>query len=117
MDTLLKTIASKVAYRLTFSQQLLPRPQDRGQQHDCTTDLEEPQSAAPATDPNNEREIHQIISQKTVGRKRRHRAQWKDTWMPKSELAGAKVLVDAFVANDGHRTGGRQRPLKRGPPD
>jgi hypothetical protein len=112
----LKTIASKVAYCLTFSQELLPRPQDRGQRHDCTTDLEEPQSAALATDPNNEWEIHKIIGQKMVGCERYYRVQWKDTWMPESELAGAKELVDAFMANDGSRTGGRKRPLKRGRP-
>jgi len=33
--------------------------------------------------------------------------------MPKSELAGAKELVDTFTANDGSRTRGRKRPLKR----
>ena len=33
--------------------------------------------------------------------------------MPKSELARAKELVDAFMANDRGRTGGRKRPLKR----
>jgi hypothetical protein len=34
--------------------------------------------------------------------------------MPKSELAGAKELMDAFMAND--ESGGRRRPLKRGRP-
>jgi hypothetical protein len=50
----LKTIRSKVVYYLTFSQELLPRPQYRGQRQDSTTDLEEPQSVAPVTDPNHE---------------------------------------------------------------
>jgi hypothetical protein len=39
--------------------------------------------------------------------------QWKDTWMPKSELARAKELVDTFMANDRSAIGGRKRPLKR----
>jgi hypothetical protein len=109
----LKTIRSKVVYCLTFSQELLPRPQDQGQRHDCTTDLEEPQSTAPVTDPNHQWGIRKIIGQKIVGRERHYRVEWKDTWMPESELAGAKELVDAFMVNDGSGTGGRKRPLKR----
>jgi hypothetical protein len=109
----LKTIASKVVYCLTFSQELLPHPQDRRQRQDCTTGLEGPQSAAPVTDPNHQWGIRKIIGQKMVGRERHYRVQWKDTWMPESELAGAKELVDTFTANDGSATGGRKRPLKR----
>ena len=112
----LKTVASKVVYCLTFSQELLPRPRDRGQRQDCTTDLEGPQSAAPVTDPNYQWGIRKIIGRKMVGRERHYRVQWKDTWMPESELAGAKELVDAFMANDGSGTGGRKRPLKRDRP-
>jgi hypothetical protein len=33
--------------------------------------------------------------------------------MPKSELARAKELVDAFITNDRSGTEGRKRPLKR----
>jgi hypothetical protein len=33
-------------------------------------------------------------------------------WMPKSELARAKELVDAFMTNDGSGTRGRKKPLK-----
>jgi hypothetical protein len=33
--------------------------------------------------------------------------------MPESELAGAKELVDAFMANDKSRTGGMKPPPKR----
>jgi hypothetical protein len=33
--------------------------------------------------------------------------------MPKSKLARAKELVDAFMTNDGGGTRGRKRPLKR----
>ena len=109
----LKTIASKVVYCLTFSQELLPHPQDQRQRQDCTTSLEGPQSAAPVTDPNHQWEIRKIIGQKMVGCERHYRVQWKDTWMPESELAGAKELVDRFTVNDGSRTGGRKRPLKR----
>jgi hypothetical protein len=36
--------------------------------------------------------------------------------MPESELAGAKELIDAFVANNRGGTRGRKRPLKRGWP-
>jgi hypothetical protein len=32
--------------------------------------------------------------------------------MPESDLAGAKELVDAFIAHDGSGTGGRKRPPK-----
>jgi hypothetical protein len=109
----LKTIASKVVYCLTFSQELLPHPQDRRQRQDCTTSLEGPQSAAPVTDPNHQWEIRKIIGQKMVGCERHYRVEWKDTWMPESELAGAKELVDAFTANDGSGTRGRKRSLKR----
>ena len=109
----LKTIASKVVYCLTFSQELLPHPQDQRQRQDCTTGLEGPQSAAPVTDPNQQWGIRKIIGQKMIGRERHYRVEWKDTWMPESELAGAKELVDAFMTNDGGGTGGRKRPLKR----
>jgi hypothetical protein len=51
-----------------------------------------------------------------VGCERHYQVEWNDTWMPKSELAGAKELVDAFMANDRGGTGGRKRPLKRGRP-
>jgi hypothetical protein len=44
---ILKTIESKVVYCLTFSQEVLPRPRDRGQRQATTTDLGEPQSVAP----------------------------------------------------------------------
>lgn len=112
----LKTNASEVVYCLTFSQELLPRPQDRGQRQDCTTELEEPQSAALVTDPSQQWEIRKIIGQKMIGCERHYRVKWKDTWMPESELAGAKEMVDAFMANDGSGTGGRKRPLKRSSP-
>jgi hypothetical protein len=36
--------------------------------------------------------------------------RWEDTWMTKSELVGAKELVDAFDANDGGRTVATKRP-------
>ena len=109
----LKTVASKVVYCLTFSQELLPRPQNRGQRQDCTTDVQESQSAAPIADPNPQWEIREISGQKMVGRERHYRVEWKDTWMPESELAGAKELVDAFMASDGSGTGGRKQRLKR----
>ncbi|KAH6661870.1 hypothetical protein B0J14DRAFT_663148 [Halenospora varia] len=110
----LKSIESKVVYCLTFSQELLPRPQDRGQRQGTTTNLGEPQLVAPVADPNHQWGIRKIIDQKMVGRERHYRVEWKDTWVPESELSGAKELVDAFMANDG--SGGRRRPLKRGRP-
>ncbi|KAH8650362.1 hypothetical protein BGZ60DRAFT_534447 [Tricladium varicosporioides] len=48
----LKSIESKVVYCLTFSQELLPRPQDRGQRQGTITNLGEPQSVALVADPN-----------------------------------------------------------------
>jgi hypothetical protein len=42
----LKTVASKVVYYLTFSQELLSRPQHQGQRQDRTPNLEKPQSVA-----------------------------------------------------------------------
>jgi hypothetical protein len=42
----LKTVALKVMYCLTFSQELLLRPQHQGQRQDSTPDLEKPQSVA-----------------------------------------------------------------------
>jgi hypothetical protein len=114
----LKTIESKVVYCLTFSQELLPRPRDQGQRQDstCTTNLEDPHPAALVTDPNHQWGIRKITGQKIVGRERHYRVEWKDTWMPESELAGAKQLVDTFMASDGSGTGGRKRPLKRSRP-
>jgi hypothetical protein len=103
----LKTIESKVVYCLTFSQELLPCSRGWGQRQDSTTDLEEPQSVAPVADPNHQWGIRKIIGQKMVGCERHYRVEWKDTWMPESELAGAKELMDAFVANDGSRGGSR----------
>ena len=109
----LKTVASKVVYCLTFSQELLPRPQHRGQRQDFTADLDKAQSATSVADPNSQWEIRKIIGQRMVGCERHYRVEWKDTWMPESELDGAKELVDAFMVNDGSGTGVRGRPLKR----
>ena len=36
---------------------------------------------------------------------------WKPTWMPESELAGAKELVDAFIAKGGRATEREKRPV------
>lgn len=112
----LKMVQSKVVYYLTFSQEVLPRPRDRWQRQATTTNLEEPQSTAPVADPDHRWGIRKIIGQKIVGCERQYRVEWKDTWMPESELTGAKELVDAFMANGGGRTSGRKRPLKRGRP-
>jgi hypothetical protein len=97
-------IESKVVYWLTFSQELLPRPHDREQKQHNDTNLEEPQSALVA-DPDYQWEIRQIIGQKMVGREKHYWVEWKDRWMPESELTGAKEMVDAFMANDGSGTG------------
>lgn len=107
----LKSIESKVVYCLTFSQELLPC-QHPGRRGDFATDLDKSQSAASVADPNPQWEIRKIIGQKIVGRERHYRVEWKDTWMPESELAGAKELVDAFTVNN--RNGSIERPLKRG---
>jgi hypothetical protein len=95
---------SIIQYSFTFSQ-----------------DLEERQDAAdfrafqPDTaDPGQQWEIRKIIGQKVVGREKYYRVEWKDTWMPESEMVGAKELVDAFIANSGSGTGGRKRFRNQG---
>lgn len=75
--------------------------------------LEEPQPAAPIIDPNHQWEIRKIIGQKMVGREKHYRVEWKETWMPESELAGAEELVEAFMTEVGTGTRGRKRPQKR----
>lgn len=109
----LKMVQSQVVYSLTFSQELLPRPRDRRQRQVTTTDLKETQSVAPVAEPNHQWGIRKIIGQKMVSCERHYRVAWKDTWMPESELAGAKELVDAFIANGGNGIS-RKRPLNRG---
>jgi hypothetical protein len=109
----LKTIKSKVVYCLTFSQALLPRSGEREHSQDTATDLEESQSTAPVADPNHQWGVRKIIGQKMVGRQRHYRVEWKDTWMPESELGGAQELVDEYMANGGSGTGVRKRPLNR----
>lgn len=102
----LKTIESKVAYCLTFSQELLPRPQDRGQRQDTTTDLEEPQSVALVADPNHQWGIRKIIGQKrlavrgTIGWNGRTRGcpnlNWPEPrswWMRSWRMTGAGAEV------------------------
>ena len=76
-------------------------------------ELYKPQCTAPIADPSAQWEIRKITGQKMVGRERHYQVEWKDTWMPESELAGAKELVDAFIANDGSGTEGRKQPLER----
>ena len=61
-------------------------------------------------DPNTDWGISKIVCQKVVDRERHYQARWEDTWMTKSELVGAKELVDAFDANDGGKTMATKRP-------
>jgi len=51
-----------------------------------------------------------------VDREMYYRVEWKDTWMPKSELARAKELVDAFMAKSKNKSKARKQPLKQSLP-
>jgi hypothetical protein len=51
----------------------------------------------------------QIVGQKAVGREKCYRVEWKNTWMPESEMVGAKGLVDAFIAKIRSGTTDRKR--------
>ncbi|KAE9373826.1 hypothetical protein N431DRAFT_456560 [Stipitochalara longipes BDJ] len=110
----LKTVDSKVVYCLTFSQEVLLLPRDRRQKQASTTEFEAPQSAASVADPDHHWGIRKIIDQKMVGCEKHYRVEWNETWMPESELAEAKELVDAFKANEGSEISDRKRPLNRG---
>ena len=109
----LNTVASKVMYCLTFSQELLQHLAPRQYR---AADLSTPQSTASVADANSEWEIHQIIGQKMIGRKKHYLMEWKNTWMAESELTGAKGLVDAFMAKGKIGSGSGKQPLKRGRP-
>jgi hypothetical protein len=92
---------SRVQYSFTFSQDLEERQDaaDSSAFHPVTR----------AADPGQQWEIRKIIGQKVVGREKCYRVEWKDTWMPESEMVGAKELVDAFIAKTGSGTTGRKR--------
>jgi hypothetical protein len=92
---------SMVQYSFTFSQDLVER-------HDAA-DSRAFQPDTPAADPSQQWEIRKIIGQEVVDREKYHRVKWKDTWMPESEMVGAKELVDAFIVNSGSGTAGRKR--------
>ncbi|CAG8979289.1 hypothetical protein HYALB_00012672 [Hymenoscyphus albidus] len=109
----LKIVESKVLYCLTFSQESSPLFQSQGQQQDSPTDPEEPQPAVSITDPSQEWGIHKITGQKIVRGERHFRVEWNETWMPESELAGFKEIVDTFITEVGTGTGGKKRPQKR----
>lgn len=91
-----KSAPQDVRHSLSFSQ-------------GCPADFEEPQPAAPVIDPDHEWEIREITGQKMVGRERYFQVEWKKTWMPESELATAKEMLDTFITG-----AGRKRPQKRG---
>ncbi|KAL5325334.1 hypothetical protein ACEPPN_006459 [Leptodophora sp. 'Broadleaf-Isolate-01'] len=109
----LKTVASKVVYCLTFTQELPPQAQATGQKQDSPTDFEEPPTIAPGTDANHVWGIRKIIDWKVVGDEKHYKVQWEDTWMSEDELAGAGELVDEFEAKLRHAQGrsgeGRQK--------
>jgi hypothetical protein len=57
-------------------------------------------------DPNQQWEVRKITGRKMVGREMHYQVEWKDTWMPESDLAEAKELVvDAFMAQGGSGSG------------
>ncbi|KAG9228934.1 hypothetical protein BJ875DRAFT_524797 [Amylocarpus encephaloides] len=92
---------SRVQYSFTFSQ-------DLGERQDAA-DSSAFQQDTPAADPGQQWEIRKIIGQKVVGREKYYRVEWKDTWMPESEMVGAKELVYAFIAKNGSGISGRKR--------
>jgi hypothetical protein len=62
------------------------------------TSLGELQPGALATDPDRDWEIRNIIGWKVVDGEVHYWVDWEPSWMPESELDGAKELVDGFVA-------------------
>jgi hypothetical protein len=105
----LKIVESKIVYCFAFSQESSPLSPSQKPPQDSPTDLEERQSAASIIDPTQEWGIRQITGQKIVGGKRHFEVDWKKTWMPESELATAKEMLDTFITG-----AGRKRPQKRG---
>jgi hypothetical protein len=51
-----------------------------------------------STNNTHELEIREIVSQKKVGGKVYFRVDWEPTWMPESDLHGARELINKFVA-------------------
>jgi hypothetical protein len=69
-----------------------------------------------ASDATREWEICSIVGQKTVVNEVYYRVNWEPTWMPESELEGARELIDKFTARlqperhegcNGYSDGGR----------
>jgi len=86
-----------------------------------TTGVGELQPGALVTDSDQDWEIRNIIDRKVVDGEVHYWVDWEPTWMPKSELYGAKESVDGFVARlqntqreSGSGNGRGKRPLKRG---
>jgi hypothetical protein len=59
-----------------------------------------------AAEPNQEWAVRNIIGQKMIDEEMHYQVVWEPTWVPESELAGAKELVDGFVAKSHHPQGG-----------
>ena len=63
-----------------------------------STKLGEPQPVDRVTDAGQEWEIRSIIGRQKVDGIVQYWVEWEPTWMPKSELMGARELVDEFEA-------------------
>ena len=61
-------------------------------------DLQESQLGVPILDPNQEREIRDIIGHKTIGSQLYDWLDWMPSWKRDSELDGARESIDKFVA-------------------
>jgi hypothetical protein len=96
----LKTLKLEVLYCLTFSQESLPRPLER----DVFVDQSE--QIGLVAEPNQEWAVRKIIGQKMVDEEMHYQVVWEPTWVPEFELAGAKELVNGFVAKFQHPQGG-----------
>lgn len=98
----LKTIESKVVYCLTFSQELLPRPQDRGQKQNCTTDLEGPRSAAPREAPAKSSIPHDVAPYSGIRQAPLRRQTTRSPWTPEEDATVLKMKKDGYSWEEIH---------------
>ncbi len=88
----LKMLGPNVVYCLTVSQGSSQHHHEQKQDAN-----EEPQPTALVT-PSQEWPICEIISHKMIGGEMHYFVGWDRSWLPKSEMGGAKKLLDAYHA-------------------
>lgn len=89
----LKMSGSDVIYCLTVSQGSSPHPLEQEQDFN-----EVPQPTALVT-PSQEWPIREIINHNMIGGEMYYLVGWDRSWLLKSEMGGAKKLLDAYHAN------------------